>query len=117
MISHLARPCRTAILATAGMLLLAPVAQAEQDAILEMCIDANETVRTCECASEKLQEQIGAEPYAAYGRLGRNYLTGMAQDKSRADAWDDARAEEGLDLETTNEWGKAHLKAIGDCAR
>jgi hypothetical protein len=119
MIIRTSFPDRPRAVAIAALMLLAhnPTgALAGSDAVLAMCLDAGDAIETCECASEKLRDGIGAEAYASYGRSGETYLAGMAQGKGRSDAWDEALAVEGLELSATNDWGKAHFEAMKACA-
>lgn len=90
------------------------VASAEPDAVVRICTEQMPDA-DCNCAAERLEAEIGAADYAAYGEVVAVFLDGLARGEEMAPAWDAALAETGRDLQQTNPWGRAHRAAIDAC--
>ena len=103
-----------AALAATGLFVCA--AQAQSDAVVAMCMDAGDPPAVCDCAAKALKDEIGAEDYATYEKVGAIYLDEITSGRGRADAWTAAIGQVGVSLSATNPMGKAHRNAMKACA-
>ncbi len=118
---------KTKTLAATGLIvtLLASVAAAEDDGVLDMCLDTGKPAELCSCAAEKLKAEQGDDAYALYAGIGSRYLEAKAGGASMGDAWDGAVREEAGKrgkgftalLTETNALGKEHRKAMRSCSQ
>jgi len=81
-----------------------------------MCLDSGDPPAVCDCAAKALKDEIGAEDYGTYEKVGSIYLREMADGRGRADAWTAAIEQVGVPVSQTNPMGKAHRNAMKACA-
>ena len=101
---------------------LIPNVTLADDGVVAMCMELD-TEEVCNCASEALMKEIGAEDYAMYAAIGKDYLARMEAGEGRVDAWMEASRTEagkrGLGsvalMGRTNEIGNVHRTAIKEC--
>lgn len=94
------------------------------DAVDDMCLESKQTGDLCSCASARLKSDVGDADYALYEATGKAYSAKKAAGMGMGDAWDAAvkaqatqRGEGFVEtLNRTNSIGKAHRRAMKDCA-
>ena len=97
---------------------------ASADSVVDMCSDSGREASVCHCAAERLLLEVGAEDYSLYERVGISYRDNLGSGMSTGEAWDAAVKDQATDtsggfvnsLQTTNQVGKAHRKAMDSCA-
>ena len=100
------------------------ISHAGQDGAYDMCAERGKPSGVCECASERLKSEIG-DDYALYASIGSVYLANKQAGMAMGDAWDAAvksvAGQRGSSftttLQQTNDIGKAHRKAMKNCAQ
>ena len=76
-------------------------------------MDAGDPPAVCDCAAKALKDEIGAEDYATYEKVGAIYLDEITSGRGRADAWTAAIGQVGVSLSATNPMGKAQKRDEG----
>lgn len=91
------------------------------DSVIDMC---SKSAKICECAASQFRKDAGDSSYGLYQAVGAAYIVNQTAGMGMGDAWDAAvRAEAkkrgesfSAVLKQTNALGKAHRKAIKNCA-